>query len=163
MSRGIVQASRAVRFGGALRPTPVVLKQSNPVPSVGIPGPTFSDRTSPAAPPGQAPTHPGYTHESTPITSAHPRDIPGVDGAAPASRVPGASTVAGQPHVEVHTLAEGAKIGGSDAIRPEERNVKNWGPNQRTPEFNELEGKRRPVLDGGSNEGGLGPDGKSRT
>lgn len=60
-------------------------------------------------------------------------------------------------------MAEGAKIGGEDAITPEERNVKNWGPNQRTPEFNEPEGHRQPVLDGGSHEGGRGSDGKSKT
>lgn len=60
-------------------------------------------------------------------------------------------------------MAEGAKIGGEDGITPEERNVKNWGPNQRTPEFNPLEGKRRPVHDGGSNEGGFDSKGQSKT
>ena len=53
--------------------------------------------------------------------------------------------------------------GGEDAVLPEERNVKNWGPNQRMPEFNPVEGKRNPVLHGGSNEGGHDSEGKSKT
>lgn len=57
----------------------------------------------------------------------------------------------------------GSCSGGADAIKPEDRNVKNWGPNQRTPEFNTHEGKRNPVLHGGSNEGGHDAKGKSKT
>lgn len=52
---------------------------------------------------------------------------------------------------------------GQDAISVDERNVKNWATNQRSPEFNEEEGKRRPIIDGGSNEGGFDDSGKSKT
>lgn len=48
-------------------------------------------------------------------------------------------------------------------MTPEERNTKNWGPNQKMPEFNELEGKRNPIRDGGSNEGGHDAQGRSKT
>ncbi len=44
---------------------------------------------------------------------------------------------------------------GSDAIHPEDRSQKNWGPNSRTQQYNEPEGKRRPLVHGGSNEGGF--------
>ena len=63
-----------------------------------------------------------------------------------------------QPPLPIVCLA--INRGGSDAITPPERSQKNWGPNSRTPEFNEHEGKRRPVIDGGSHEGGLREDGK---
>lgn len=43
---------------------------------------------------------------------------------------------------------------GSDAVTPEERNQKVWGANTRAQDFNEHEGKRNPVHDGGSNEAG---------
>lgn len=54
----------------------------------------------------------------------------------------------------------GGEREGSDAVGPEERTQKVWGPNARASEHNRLEGRRNPVLDGGSHEGGLREDGK---
>jgi hypothetical protein len=55
------------------------------------------------------------------------------------------------------------RSGGEGAVTPEEKNVKNWGPNARSPELNPSEGKRNPVLHGGSNEGGFDSKGNSKT
>jgi len=83
--------------------------------------------------------------------------------AKPASMHENASTVAGPPHPGTKEMANAAKKHGSDAITPEDRSQKNWGPNNRPQQFNRHEGKRNPVHHGGSNEGGFDKKGKSKT
>ncbi|CAO1622831.1 unnamed protein product [Sympodiomycopsis kandeliae] len=98
--------------------------------------------------------HPGYTSYETPATSAHPKDIPDApSGAKPSGKTATASTKQAPPHPDVREMASGAEQTGSDAITPAEKTTKVWGPNARTPEFNQREGRRRPVLDGESHEG----------
>ncbi|KAK0530303.1 hypothetical protein OC834_002986 [Tilletia horrida] len=107
-----------------------------------------------------------YVPEGTPITSEDPKHMPAASASAiPASQSQHASTKSGAAHPGAAEMAQGATLpeGGEDAITPEERSMKAWGPNQRTPEYNTEEGRRNPVLHGGSNEGGFGADGKSKT
>jgi len=53
--------------------------------------------------------------------------------------------------------------GGEGAEKPEDRNVKGWGPNNLSSQFSQHEGRRNPVLDGGSHEGGHDSKGNSKT
>ncbi|PWN18177.1 hypothetical protein BCV69DRAFT_285477 [Microstroma glucosiphilum] len=130
------------------------------------PGPTAKSRTSPGKTPVKGEgerQHPGYISENVDPTSDHPAELGEAPaGSQPHSQVRKASTKTGPAHPDVEAMAKGAEsdVGGSDAITPTERTQKVWGPNSRTPEFNEYEGKRNPVLDGGSHEGGLREDGK---
>ncbi|CAO1620977.1 unnamed protein product [Parajaminaea phylloscopi] len=124
-----------------------------------------ASRTSPGATPvkGESRDHPGYTSYETPVTSADPSEMPGAPaGSKPASQTSGASTTSGTPHPEVHTMAKGAESdqGGSGAVSPQDRTQKTWGANATPAEFNRSEGRRKPILDGGSHEGGLREDGK---
>ena len=129
--------------------------------------PTQTNRATPATTPeGSLSEHPGYTTENAPIDSRPSSEMPAPSEASrPSSTVANASTKASEPHPDVHSMAKGAETaeGGVDAIKPEDRTQKTWGMNARSAQFNEEEGKRMPIHHGGSNEGGLEPDGKSRT
>jgi hypothetical protein len=65
------------------------------------------------------------------------------------SEIPQASTRPHAPHPGIQDMAKGAEIGGQDSLKPEDRNVKGWGPNQRSAQFNPIEQKRK----GGIKEG----------
>lgn len=115
--------------------------------------PNKASRTSPGKTPvkGEPREHPGYTSYETPVTSAHPKDLPGApDGAKPASQTQEGSTTAGPAHPEVHTMAKGAESpeGGSGAVKPQDRTQQTWGSNATPQEFNRFEGRRNPVLHG---------------
>ncbi|UZJ53488.1 hypothetical protein CBS101457_002808 [Exobasidium rhododendri] len=124
--------------------------------------PTHDSRTSPRN--KSTPDHPGYTSADTPVSSAHPSTMPKPSATAQVSSDnTQASTRSSPPHQGIAEMAKGAETGGSNAVTPEERNVKGWGPNSKSAEFNPTEGKRKPVLDGGSNEGGFDSKGNSKT
>lgn len=131
--------------------------------------PTQSERTTPATTPkGSLNEHPGYTTADAPIDSQPPSQMPSPpERSRPSSTTANASTKAAEPHPEVHAMADGANQpgAGNDAIHPEERSQKNWGASARSAQFNPEEGKRQPLRDGGSHEGGFKgqPKGKSRT
>jgi hypothetical protein len=129
--------------------------------------PTHDKRDSPAAADkGSLQHHPGYTAPDTPIGSTHPRDIPPAHpNAIPSSSVQNASTHAAQPPPGIHTMAAGANQpgAGADATHPQQRSQKVWAANARPADFNPVEGKRHPLRDGGSNQGGFDSHGKSRT
>ncbi|EPQ27894.1 uncharacterized protein PFL1_04638 [Pseudozyma flocculosa PF-1] len=127
--------------------------------------PTQGARNTPAkTSDGSVGEHPGYTTADAPVSSRDPKDMPPPPpGAMPSSTIQNASTKAAPPHPDVHGLATGAEKEGVDSILPEDRSQKTWGMNARSAQFNETEGKRNPVLHGGSNEGGFKGDGSSRT
>ncbi|SPC68162.1 uncharacterized protein UHOD_08880 [Ustilago sp. UG-2017b] len=131
--------------------------------------PTQTNRSTPArTSKGSLNDHPGYTTEEAPIDSRPPSEMPApAEGATPSSTVVNASTKAAASHPDVKAMADGANQpgGGADALHPEDRSQKTWGMNARSAQFNPEEGKRKPLYDGGSNEGGFKgkPDGKSRT
>lgn len=121
--------------------------------------PTQTNRATPAATEkGSLNEHPGYTTENAPIDSSDPADKPPPpEGAIPASASGNASTKAAAPHPGVNEMADGANQpgAGADAIHPEDRSQKTWGMNARSAQFNPDEGKRQPLRDGGSHEGGF--------
>ncbi|KAJ1018585.1 hypothetical protein NDA16_004867 [Ustilago loliicola] len=131
--------------------------------------PTQTDRSTLATTPkGSLSEHPGYTTENAPIDSRPPSEMPApAEGSTPSSTVANASTKAAVPHPDVKAMADGANQpgAGADAIHPEDRSQKTWGSNARSAQINPEEGKRKPLHDGGSHEGGFNgqPDGKSRT
>ncbi|EST07015.1 hypothetical protein PSEUBRA_003649 [Kalmanozyma brasiliensis GHG001] len=131
--------------------------------------PTQADRTTPAtSPKGSMNDHPGYTTGDAPIDSRSPSEMPAPsEDSKPSSTTANASTKAAEPHPDVHAMADGANQpgAGNDAIHPEERSVKNWGASARSAQFNPEEGKRMPLRDGGSHEGGFKdkPKGKGKT
>ncbi|KAK0549984.1 hypothetical protein OC846_002601 [Tilletia horrida] len=107
-----------------------------------------------------------YVPEGTPITSEDPKKMPAASPSSiPASQSQHASTKSGARHPGVAEMAKGATLpgAGEDAVTPEERSTKVWSTNQRPPDYNPEEGRRNPILHGGSNEGGFDSDGKSKT
>lgn len=164
-------ASSLFGGGGSSRTfsTHAVLRVSEPAPPKKGLAPTQGDRNSPAASDkGSLDQHPGYTTGDAPIDSSHPSEMPEPhEGAIPSSSVDNASTKAAPPHPGVHVMADGANQpgAGADAQKPEDRTQKVWGANARSAQFNAGEGKRRPLAEDGSNEGGFKgkPGSKSRT
>lgn len=158
LQRGLLSACTSGVSQRSMHSSALLFKQSSKPNS-----PTHGSRTSPAQGTKEV-QHPGYTSIDTPISDADPSQMPAADPKlTPYGQTKTGSTTANPQHPGVHEMAEGGKLAGQDAISVGDRNVKNWATNQRTPEFNEEEGKRRPILDGGSNEGGFDESGKSKT
>ncbi|KAN0064383.1 hypothetical protein ACQY0O_002580 [Thecaphora frezii] len=127
--------------------------------------PTQSHRLTPAvADKGSLNQHPGYTTGDAPISGRDPSHLPPPPATAkPSSQVQNASTKAAPAHPDVQNLAIAAGEENVDAIHPEQRTTNSWGMNAKSAQFNQHEGRRNPIRDGGSHEGGFRSDGSSRT